>query len=43
MNKVEKWRNGNFETMLQGLMVWGWKVVKPVGIVNGYVYKAAEA
>jgi hypothetical protein len=43
LNKVEKWRNGNFETLLQGLMVYGWKVVKPTGLVNAYVYSAAEA
>lgn len=43
LNKAEKWRNGNFETLLQLLMVWGWKCVKPVGVVNAYAYKAAEA
>jgi hypothetical protein len=43
LNKVDKWRNGNFETLLQGLMVYGWKVVKPVGLVNAYVYSASEA
>ena len=43
LNKAEKWRNGNMETLLQGLMVWGWKVVKPNGLVNAYAYKAAEA
>lgn len=43
MNKAEKYRNGNFETLMQGLMVWGWKCVKPVGVVNAYAYKAAEA
>jgi hypothetical protein len=43
LNKVEKWRNGNFETLLQGLMVYGWKVVKDVGLVNAYAYNAAEA
>ena len=43
MNKAEKWRDGNFETLLQGLMVWGWKCVKPVGVVNAYAYKASEA
>jgi hypothetical protein len=42
LNKAEKWRDGNFQTLLQLLMVWGWKVVKPVGIVNAYAYKAAE-
>jgi len=43
MNKAEKWRDGSFETLLQGLMVWGWKCIKPVGVVNAYAYKAAEA
>lgn len=43
LNKSEKWRDGNFETLLQLLMVWGWKCVKPVGVVNAYAYKAAEA
>ena len=42
LNKAEKWRNGKMETLLQGLMVWGWKVVKPVGLVNAYAYKASE-
>lgn len=43
MNKAQKWENGNFETLLQGLMVWGWKAIKPEGLVNAYAYKAAEA
>jgi len=43
MSEAKKWQNDSFETLLQGLMVWGWKVVKPVGIVNAYAYKAAEA
>jgi len=42
LNKAEKWRDGNFETLLQLLMVWGWKCVKPVGVVNAYAYKSAE-
>jgi hypothetical protein len=43
MNKAQKWNNGSFETLLQGQMVWGWKCVKPEGLVNAYAYKAAEA
>jgi hypothetical protein len=43
MNKAQKYRTENFENLLQGLMVWGWKVVKPEGLVNAYAYKAAEA
>lgn len=43
MNKAQRWQNGNFETYLQGLMVWGWKAVKSEGLVNAYAYKAAEA
>jgi len=38
-----KWYNGKFTTLLQGLMIWGWKVVKPKGIVNGYAYFKAAA
>ncbi len=43
MNEAKLWDNGNFETYIQGLMVWGWKAVKPEGLVNAYAYKAAEA
>jgi hypothetical protein len=43
MNEAKKYQTANFETLLQGLMVWGWKVVKPEGLVNAYAYKAAEA
>ena len=43
LNKVEKVRIGNFETLLQGLMVWGRKCVKPELLINAWAYKAAEA
>ena len=43
LSKTEKWRDGNFQTLLQGLMVYGWKCVKPEGLVNAYAYKASEA
>ena len=44
MNKVERVRPPlEFATNLKGLMVWGWKCVKPNGLVNGWVYKTAEA
>lgn len=43
LSEAKKWENGNFETLLQLLMVWGWKVVKPQGLVNAYVYKVDEA
>lgn len=37
------WYNGAFENLLQGLMIWGWKAVKPEGLVNGYAYRKANA
>lgn len=43
MNTTEVYNTGNFEDRIQGLMVWGWKVIKPKGLVNAYAYKAAEA
>jgi hypothetical protein len=43
MSKAKKYQTANFENLMQGLMVWGWKVVKDEGLVNAYAYKAAEA
>lgn len=43
MSKIEKVRIGNFETLLQGLMVWGRKCVKPELLINAWAYKAAES
>lgn len=41
--RTQKWYNGKFKTMLQSLYIWGWKAVKPQGLVNGYAYYGAEA
>ena len=43
MTETKRWDNGNFEKLIQGLMVWGWKCVKPEGLINAYVYMKAEA
>lgn len=43
MSKAKKYQDANFQTLLQGLMVWGWKVAKPDGLVNAYFYMGAEA
>jgi hypothetical protein len=41
--KAEKYRDGNFQTLLQLLLIWGWKVVKSNGLVNAYGYMGNEA
>lgn len=42
MNEAGVYRTEDMESLLQGLMVWGWKAVKPEGLVNAYAYKASE-
>jgi hypothetical protein len=43
LQKTEKYRDPNFQNLLQGLMVWGYKAVKPEALVNGWVYSGSEA
>lgn len=43
MSKSEKFRTEHFQTKIQGLMVYGWGVVKSEGLSVGWAYKGAEA
>jgi hypothetical protein len=43
MNKTEVYNTGNFEDRIQGIMVYGWKCIKPEGVVNAYAYMASES
>ncbi len=42
MVEAKRWENDSFEKLIQALMIWGWKAVKPQGVVNAYCYRANE-
>lgn len=43
LNETQVYDTGDFMGRIQGMMVWGWKCIKPEGVVNAYAYMAAEA
>lgn len=43
MTKAEKYRTKDMETLIQGMLVWGAKCIKPEGVVNAWAYRASDS